>query len=44
MMCSELTTDVLIVGGGPTGLMAANELLRQGIDFQIIEKRTKPSQ
>ncbi|SMO85646.1 2-polyprenyl-6-methoxyphenol hydroxylase [Melghirimyces algeriensis] len=43
-MCSELTTDVLIVGGGPTGLMAANELLRQGIDFQIIEKRTKPSQ
>ncbi|SFT01893.1 FAD-dependent monooxygenase [Marininema halotolerans] len=43
MVHSEQTTDVLIVGAGPTGLMAANELLHGGVDFTIIEKREAPS-
>ncbi|HEX4056560.1 MAG TPA: FAD-dependent monooxygenase [Tepidisphaeraceae bacterium] len=30
--------DVLIVGAGPTGLMAAIELLRQGVRCRIIDK------
>jgi 2-polyprenyl-6-methoxyphenol hydroxylase-like FAD-dependent oxidoreductase len=32
-------TDVLIVGAGPTGLALACQLIRYGIDFQIIDKR-----
>ena len=32
-------TDVLIVGGGPTGLALACQLIRYGIDFQIIDKK-----
>lgn len=36
-------TDVLIVGAGPTGLMAANQLLRFGIDFIIIDKKSGPT-
>jgi 2-polyprenyl-6-methoxyphenol hydroxylase-like FAD-dependent oxidoreductase len=31
-------TDILIVGGGPTGLMLACQLARLGIKFRIIEK------
>ena len=31
-------TDVLIVGAGPSGLMMASQLAKQGIDFRIIEK------
>jgi 2-polyprenyl-6-methoxyphenol hydroxylase-like FAD-dependent oxidoreductase/heme-degrading monooxygenase HmoA len=36
------TTDVLIVGAGPTGLTAAVELARRGIDCRIIEKLATP--
>src|SRR3982750_4236744 len=32
------TTDVLIVGAGPTGLALACQLIRYGIDFVIIDK------
>ena len=32
------TTDVLIVGAGPTGLTAATLLARYGVDFRIIDK------
>lgn len=34
---------VLIVGGGPTGLILCYELLRRGIPVRIIEKRGGPS-
>ena len=32
------TTDVLIVGAGPTGLTAATLLARYGVDFRIVDK------
>src|SRR5688572_3783112 len=38
-----LTTNVLIIGAGPTGLMAANQLNRFGIDFIIIDKKSGPT-
>src|SRR5579885_81469 len=34
---------VLIVGAGPTGLMAACELARHGIPFRIIDKKAEPT-
>jgi len=33
-----MTTDVLIVGAGPTGLSLAVQLIRYGVDFVIIDK------
>jgi 2-polyprenyl-6-methoxyphenol hydroxylase-like FAD-dependent oxidoreductase len=33
--------DVLVVGGGPTGLSLASELRRHGVDCAIIERRTE---
>jgi 2-polyprenyl-6-methoxyphenol hydroxylase-like FAD-dependent oxidoreductase len=38
-----MNTQVLIVGAGPTGLMAANQLLRFGIDFIIIDYKSGPT-
>ncbi|SFA69716.1 2-polyprenyl-6-methoxyphenol hydroxylase [Flavobacterium swingsii] len=38
-----MTTQVLIVGAGPTGLMAANQLNRFGIDFIIIDSKSGPT-
>src|SRR3978361_2203207 len=35
--------DVLIVGAGPTGLTAALELSRMGIDVRIVDKAHEPS-
>lgn len=35
---TQRSTDVLIVGAGPAGLMAAITLARYGIDFTIIDK------
>src|SRR5499433_2279136 len=37
-MKTTLTTDVLIIGAGPTGLSLAGQLIRYGIDFIIVEK------
>lgn len=37
-------TDVLVVGGGPTGLMLAGDLARAGISVTLIEKHTQGSQ
>ena len=33
-----MQTDVLIVGAGPTGLALACQLIRYGVDFQIVDK------
>lgn len=37
------STEVLIVGAGPTGLLLACELARQEIPFRIIDRAAKPS-
>ena len=37
------STDVLIVGAGPTGFMAANQLQRFGVDFLIIDSKSSPT-
>ncbi|KRF17010.1 FAD-binding monooxygenase [Nocardioides sp. Soil797] len=36
--------DVVMVGAGPTGLMLAGELGREGIRTLVLERRTEPSQ
>jgi len=38
-----MTTEVVIVGAGPTGLMAANQFARFGIDFIIIDSKDAPT-
>ncbi|MCQ8784147.1 FAD-dependent monooxygenase [Mangrovibrevibacter kandeliae] len=35
--------DVLVVGAGPTGLMAADLLKRWGVDVRIVDDRLEPS-
>ncbi len=34
--------DVLVVGGGPTGLLAACELLRRGVRVRLIDRAQQP--
>ncbi len=36
------TTDVLIVGAGPVGLMLAGELQRRGVDYILVEREREP--
>ena len=38
-----MKTDVLVVGAGPTGLMAANQLMRFGVDFLILDCKSEPT-
>lgn len=38
-----LITDVLIVGAGPTGLMAANQLARFDINFILMDRKPGPT-
>ena len=35
---SDFDTDVLIAGGGPTGLTLAIQLARQGVSFRLVDK------
>jgi len=35
----ESDVDVLIIGAGPAGLMAANALARNGVKVRIIDQR-----
>ncbi len=37
------TTDVLIVGAGPTGLMLANQLARRGVRVLVVDRNPGPS-
>jgi 2-polyprenyl-6-methoxyphenol hydroxylase-like FAD-dependent oxidoreductase len=36
------STDVLVVGGGPVGLLLAGELQRRGVDHLLIEAKKEP--
>lgn len=40
---AAISNEILIVGGGPSGLLLAHELLRRRIPVRIIEKRPGPS-
>src|SRR5438309_2337221 len=37
------TTEVLVVGAGPTGLVAASELARRGVSCRLIDTAPAPS-
>lgn len=43
-MTQQHTCQVLIVGGGPVGLVMASLLARQGVDVVVLERRTHPRQ
>ena len=38
-MTKESKVDVLIIGAGPAGVMAANGLVRAGVNVKIVDKR-----
>ena len=35
----ESKVDVLVIGAGPAGLMAANALARAGVNVRVIDQR-----
>jgi len=39
---SELATDVLVVGGGPAGLAAAEAAATRGLDVVLVDERQQP--
>jgi 2-polyprenyl-6-methoxyphenol hydroxylase-like FAD-dependent oxidoreductase len=42
-MKNEVTTDVVIIGAGPTGLMLVNQLKRFGVSFIVIDSKAMPT-
>ena len=40
----DVAVDVLLVGAGPAGYMAAVTLARYGVNFRIIDQRTETIQ
>ncbi len=43
MALSHNDTDVLVVGGGPVGLVAGAELARRGVRVRVIDKLAQPT-
>ncbi len=39
-----MTSRVVVVGGGPSGLVVASELALAGVDVTVLERRTEPVQ
>ena len=39
----DFVIDVIVAGGGPTGLMLASELRLQGVDVLVLERETQPT-
>jgi 2-polyprenyl-6-methoxyphenol hydroxylase-like FAD-dependent oxidoreductase len=39
----DFMTDVIIAGGGPTGMMLASELRLHGVDVLVLEKEAEPT-
>jgi len=37
------SNDIIIVGAGPTGLMLANQLMRFGVDYIILDQKSGPT-
>ena len=42
-MDEQITTDVLIIGAGPTGLTLACDLARRGLSFRVVDGANGPS-
>lgn len=38
-MEAKITTEVIIIGAGPTGLFLACQLIRYGVDFVIFDQK-----
>ncbi len=38
-----MDTDVLVVGGGPTGLLLANQMARRGVRVEVIDRHAGPA-
>ncbi|MCQ6958362.1 FAD-dependent monooxygenase [Mucilaginibacter aquariorum] len=38
-----MKTDIIIIGAGPTGLMAACQLARYGVNFIIVDRKSQPT-
>jgi rifampicin monooxygenase len=40
----DFMIDVIVAGGGPTGVMLASELRLHGVDVLVLEKEAEPTQ